>query len=123
MSRAPNESKKDSDIIINSEYDGRWCVVKVMKKIRPTALPPNVVGPLVRKFRRQAGLSQKELAGRCEERGVKLTRGTLAKIESQVRFIKACELFIIAKVLKIPIQRFYPPGFGDQLTTAPVIRT
>lgn len=73
----------------------------------------NVVGPLLRRFRMEAGLSQKELASRCEELGLKLTRGTLAKIESRVRFIKACELFIIAKILRISLDSFYPPHFGE----------
>lgn len=74
----------------------------------------NVVGPLLRKFRMAAGLTQKELAARCEERGLKLTRSCLAKIESQRRFITACDLFIIAKVLDKPLKSFYPPGFGGR---------
>ena len=72
----------------------------------------NVVGPLLRTHRTKAGLTQKELADLCQRRGIKLTRGTLAKIEAQVRFVKACELFIIAKSLAVPLEEFYPPGFG-----------
>ncbi len=64
----------------------------------------------------EAGLTQKELAARCEERGVNLTRGTIAKIESRVRFVTACELLAISKVLKIDIKRFFPPGFGAPTT-------
>ena len=82
-------------------------------KAKHTAKLANVVGPLLRKFRMEAGLSQKELVSRCEELGLNLTRGTLAKIESRVRFVKACELFILAKVLKISLDRFYPPHYGD----------
>ena len=91
-----------------------------IKKKKKTAVRANVVGPLLRKFRIAVGLTQKEVAARCQEVGINLTRGTLAKIESQVRFIKACELFIIAKILKIPMERFYPPDFGD---SAPGIRS
>lgn len=75
-------------------------------------MPANVIGPQLRAFRVKAGLTQKELATLCERKGLKLTRGTLAKIESGVRFIKACELFVIAKALKVPLERFYPPDFG-----------
>ncbi|MEN9575068.1 MAG: hypothetical protein RL514_2923 [Verrucomicrobiota bacterium] len=75
----------------------------------------NVVGPLLRTHLTKADLTQKELAALCERRGLKLTRATLAKIESRVRFVKACELFIIAKALKVPLERFYPPGFGQNL--------
>ena len=73
----------------------------------------NVVGTRLRQFRLAVGLSQKELAARCQERGLNLTRSTLAKIESLVRFIKACELFIIAKVLNLPLERFFPSDHGD----------
>jgi transcriptional regulator with XRE-family HTH domain len=73
-----------------------------------------LVGPMVREFRIRAGLTQKELAARCQERGLELTRGTLANIESKVRFTTACELFILARVLKTPMENFFPAGFGDR---------
>ena len=78
----------------------------------------NVLGPLIRKLRIESGLSQKELAGCCEKRGLHLSRGTLAKIESRVRFITASELFIIAKVLKKPMERFYPLHYGALVPAA-----
>ena len=73
----------------------------------------NVIGPALRRHRQQVGLTQKELAARCHDLGLKLTRSTLAKIESMVRYVKACELFIIAKVLRVALEDFYPPGFGN----------
>ena len=75
--------------------------------------PANVVGPKLRHHRLQAGLTQKELAALCAPRGVAITRGTLAKIEAQVRWVKACELYIMAQVLKLPMESFYPPEFGQ----------
>lgn len=73
----------------------------------------NVVGPLVRELRQQRGCTQEELSAQCRVRGLNLTRSTLAKIEACLRFIKACELYIIAKVLNVPMEHFYPPGFGE----------
>ena len=90
------------------------------KKSKEEFLQANVVGPLLRKYRLEAGLTQKELAARCRELRMNLTRSTLAKIESQVRFIKACELFIIAKILKEPLERFYPVDFGVIHLQSPV---
>ncbi|MFM8470350.1 MAG: hypothetical protein ACKODH_10325 [Limisphaerales bacterium] len=52
------------------------------------------------------------MAARCQLLGLDLTRGTLAKIEAQIRLLKACELFIIARVLNVPMEHFYPAGFG-----------
>ncbi len=86
------------------------------------AIEPNVAGPAVRKLRIKAGLTQKELAARCEEKGLALTRGTLAKIESQTRFVTADELFIIAKVLAVRLERFFPPGYGERKPDAPCER-
>ncbi len=57
-------------------------------------------------------MTQEQLAARCQVQGLNLSRSTLAKIEAQVRLLKACELFIIAKILKVPMERFYPEGFG-----------
>ena len=74
----------------------------------------NVVGLLIRKLRRQFGFTQEQLAAQCQVRGLNLSRGTLAKIEARIRLIKACELYIIAKVLKVPMEYFYPPDFGNE---------
>lgn len=85
-----------------------------MTKTQKTkASQANVVGGALRKYRTKAGLTQKELAARCDLLGLKLTRGTLAKIEAQVRYVKACELFIIAKVLCVTLENFYPADFGN----------
>lgn len=87
--------------------------VDTMGTIPKKPAPANVIGPLLRAHRAKAGLTQKELAELCQRKGLGMTRGTLAKIESGARFVKACELFIIAKALKVPLDRFYPPGFGQ----------
>ncbi|HVY69412.1 MAG TPA: helix-turn-helix transcriptional regulator [Verrucomicrobiae bacterium] len=72
----------------------------------------NVVGGRLREVRIAAGLTQSQLSKLCLQRGLKLARGTLAKIECQVRMVKACELYIIARVLDVPVESFYPDGFG-----------
>jgi len=76
----------------------------------------NVVGQAIRRLRLHRELTQEQLAAKCQVRGLNLTRGTLAKIEARLRFVKACELFIIAKVLRVSMEHFYPPGFGDHPT-------
>lgn len=85
-----------------------------LEKVWAGGKTANIVGLLVRKRRRERGLTQEQLAAQCQVRGLNLTRSTLAKIEARLRFIKACELFIIAKVLNVPMEQFYPPGFGDR---------
>ncbi|GEM_PF-574496 len=85
-----------------------------LNKVWADGRTANVVGRLVRALRRKGGFTQEQLAARCQVRGLNLTRSTLAKIEARVRFLKACELFIIAKVLNVPMEDFYPPGFGGR---------
>ena len=85
-----------------------------LNKVWADGQTANVVGRLVRELRRKCGFTQEQLSARCQVRGLNLTRSTLAKIEARVRFIKACELFIIAKVLNLPMEDFYPPGFGGR---------
>ena len=85
-----------------------------LNKVWADGQTANVVGRLVRELRQQRGFTQEQLSARCQVRGLNLTRSTLAKIEARVRFIKACELFIIAKVLNLPMEDFYPPGFGGR---------
>lgn len=86
---------------------------------RRSRQPPefaNVVGARLRQIRTELGLTQEELAARCQVLGLDMARGTLAKIEARVRLLKACELFIIAKVLKLPMEHFYPADFGVPVT-------
>ena len=79
----------------------------------------NVVGPLIRKLRYQKQMTQEQLSAQCQVLGLNLTRGTLAKIEARLRFLKACELFVIAKVLGVSMESFYPADFGARQPGSP----
>ena len=68
----------------------------------------NIVGPQVRKLRYQQGLKQADLAARCGVLGWDLSRGTLSKIEAQLRCVTDSELEILAKALKVEIVALYP---------------
>ena len=63
----------------------------------------NVVGPQIRRFRLKEGLEQEQLAARCGVQGWHVSRGTIAKIEAQVRRVTDSELFILAAALRRPI--------------------
>jgi transcriptional regulator with XRE-family HTH domain len=70
--------------------------------------PSNVVGPQIRKRRYDLGLTQEQLAARCQLRGLDISRGTLSQIEAQVRCVKDLELFKLASVLKISTDSLFP---------------
>jgi transcriptional regulator with XRE-family HTH domain len=61
----------------------------------------NLAGSRIRKLRVADGLTQEQLAARCQAAGWDVTRGTLAKIEAGVRRLNDAEVVVLAKCLKI----------------------
>ncbi len=61
----------------------------------------NIVGPQIRKLRYQQKLTQEMFAARCSLLGWDLSRGTLSKIEAQLRCVTDAELVILARALQV----------------------
>jgi transcriptional regulator with XRE-family HTH domain len=75
----------------------------------------NAVGATIRKLRDAQNLTQEMLAARCGVAGFEIPRGTLAKIEAQIRGASDIELFVIARVLGVKIEDLFPPRFAARL--------
>lgn len=73
----------------------------------------NVVGPVVRKLRMDAGLSQEALAARLQLAGWDITRAGLSKIEAKLRRVNDAELLVLARVLKVSVADLYPTRPGN----------
>ena len=69
----------------------------------------NIVGPQIRKIRCQQEITQDMLAARCARFGWDISRGTLSKIEAQLRCVTDLELTILAKALRVKIDVLIPP--------------
>jgi transcriptional regulator with XRE-family HTH domain len=67
----------------------------------------NLIGPNIRKIRKSMNLSQKELVARCNLIGWDISRGTLAKIESQSRKISDGEVLYFSKALKVEVETLF----------------
>ena len=67
----------------------------------------NQIGPRIRELREQAGMTQDQLAAQCNLLGLSLSRGTMAKVESQVRRITDAEVELFAKALKVEVTELY----------------
>jgi len=67
----------------------------------------NIIGPRIKYLREQNGLTQEELTAQCNLIGWNISRGTLAKIESQVRRVSDSEVALMAKVLNVEITELY----------------
>lgn len=73
----------------------------------------NLVGPVIRRLRMAAGLSQEALAAKLQVAGWDITRGGLSKIEVRLRRVNDAELLLLAKVLKCTMTELYPARPGD----------
>ena len=70
--------------------------------------PRNIVGPQIKALRVARGLTQPMLAAKCHLLGWDLSRETLAKIESQIRWVADAELFCLSKSLRVPLEGLLP---------------
>jgi DNA-binding XRE family transcriptional regulator len=69
----------------------------------------------IRKLRNAQNLTQEMVSARCGVAGYEITRGTLAKIEAQIRGASDIEVFVIARALRVSVETLFPPRFGARL--------
>jgi transcriptional regulator with XRE-family HTH domain len=77
--------------------------------------PRNIAGPQVRRLRKAAKWSQPVLAARCARWGWVLSRETLAKIETQIRWVSDFELVCLANALGVPPEKLLPQKLTEVL--------
>lgn len=68
----------------------------------------NMVGPQVRKWRDNRGWSQERLACKLQLQGWSISRHSLAKLELGLRRVSDCELFFLARVLRLDLRDLFP---------------
>jgi len=68
----------------------------------------NVVGAQVRKLRLESKLTQDLLSARCGALGWDISRGTLSKVEAQLRCVTDRELWYLATALRVSLETLYP---------------
>ena len=81
--------------------------------------PLNVIGPQLRRLRRQARLSQAALVARCQIAGYDLSRESLAKIEGKGRSVTDAEVLFLAEALRVSFVLLFP----DQEQIEPSLRS
>ncbi|GLS91974.1 transcriptional regulator [Psychromonas marina] len=67
----------------------------------------NIIGKKIREIRMAKGLTQEQLATACCLLGFDLSRGTLAKVESQNRQVTDYEIRYFAKALNVAEGDFF----------------
>ncbi|BDS05353.1 hypothetical protein NT6N_03930 [Oceaniferula spumae] len=68
----------------------------------------NIIGPVLRTMRVEAGLSQEQLAAKIQVQGWDLSRAGLSKIESRLRRVNDAELLVLSRVLGCDLKDLYP---------------
>jgi transcriptional regulator with XRE-family HTH domain len=68
----------------------------------------NLVGLQVRKWRDNRGWSQEAMASKLQLLGWSISRHSLAKLELGLRRVSDCELFFLARVLRIDFRDLFP---------------
>lgn len=68
----------------------------------------NLIGDIVRKYRKASKMSQQELSVKLELLGVYVCRGSISRIEDKSRTVTDIELYALAKVLSIPWNELSP---------------
>lgn len=67
----------------------------------------NLVGRQVKRIRNQLGLSQQELAARCQRQGWDIDRFTIARIEAGTRWVGDFEAVELARAVRVPLLRLF----------------
>jgi len=70
-------------------------------------IPANIIGPQIRRYRNELGLTQEKFAAKCQLIGLDISRATLSQIEAQIRCVKDSELLLIAKALGISTDNLF----------------
>ena len=74
----------------------------------------NLIGDIVRKYRKANKMSQQELSIKLELLGVYVCRGSISRIEDKSRTVTDIELYALAKVLSIPWEELSPKNIFDE---------
>lgn len=67
----------------------------------------NIIGPKIQSIRESQDLTQDQVAARLNQLGWDISRGTYAKIECQSRRISDEEATLLAKALKVGIEKLF----------------
>ena len=66
----------------------------------------NISGNKLKELRKDAKMSQQDLAEKLQLEGIDLTSKEISKIETNNRLVQDFELFAFAKIFKVPADEF-----------------
>jgi len=78
-----------------------------MARIIDEEQPQNLIGPAVRKYRLQKGWSQQLLSNKLELLPIYICRGSISRLEEQLRTVTDFEAAGLAETLGVSIQALF----------------
>lgn len=67
----------------------------------------NIIGKNVEHLRKEREIKQKDFIAKLQTAGLDINPTSYSKLEGQIRVATDKEVFIIAKVLRVPIERLF----------------
>ena len=78
-------------------------------KTRKTAYgTSNLVGQKVEQLRKARGIKQRDFISRMQTMGLDINPTSYSKLEGQIRIASDREVYVIAKILNVPIDALFP---------------
>ena len=78
--------------------------MKIRKKTYGDA---NLVGRNIERMRRERGIKQKDFIAQIQVMGCDINPTSYSKLEGQLRSATDREIFVIAKILEIPMEKLF----------------
>lgn len=77
-------------------------------KIRKTEYGnSNLVGKNIERLRKEKGIKQKDFISKMQIMGCDINPTSYSKLEGQLRIATDKEIFVIAKILNVPIEKLF----------------
>lgn len=67
----------------------------------------NVVGKNIEELRKARGISQREFIAKIQVMGCDINPTSYSKLEGQVRIATDKEIFVISKILNVPMEKLF----------------
>lgn len=73
----------------------------------------NLVGRNIERLRKKQGIKQKDFIAQIQVMGCDMNPTSYSKLEGQVRIVTDKEIYVIAKILKVPMEALFSGAPDD----------
>ena len=79
-------------------------IVKIRKQKYGNA---NIVGKNIERLRKEKGIKQKDFIAQMQVRGCDINPTSYSKLEGQIRSATDIEIYVISKILDVPMEELF----------------